>query len=223
MAIAELAILVRAPSSGGVKTRLAERLGVEGARALYEAFVSDVLSLGERVRDAGDVELALWATEVDDPIVSEWARRIDVSARRQPDGDLGARMATALEEGLRDHERVVLIGSDLPTLPFALAVRAFDALAHAPMAIGPAQDGGYYAFGATQMARPCFDRVRWSTRNALRDTLSVNAGAEVALLSPWYDVDEPDDLDILWAHLSTNPKAAPATARCLSRVDAAQR
>jgi len=223
MAIAELAIFVRAPSEGGVKTRLAERLGDAGARMLYEAFVSDVLSLCERVREAGDVELALWATEVSDPAVLGWARRLGVSARLQPAGDLGVRMAAAFDEGLREHERVVLIGSDLPTLPFALVVGAFDALARASLALGPAQDGGYYAIGAAHAARPRFDGVRWSTSSTLRDTVAANAGARVAILPPWYDVDAPDDLEVLRAHLSTRPKAAPSTARCLFALDAAQR
>lgn len=223
MELAQLVIFARPPAIGAVKTRLGRALGEEGAAALYRAFVDDTLELCTRIRDAGRVDLALWAAEIDDPVVTEWGRRLGTVPRLQPDGDLGVRLCAAFDEGLRRHERVVIIGSDAPTLPFGLIVTAFNALDIAPMALGPANDGGYYAIGSTHRIRPRFDGVRWSTPTALRDTERANAEHEIAMLSPWYDIDEPEDLHILKAHLSARPKAAPATARCLSELFDAQR
>ena len=216
MALAQLAVFVRPPAVGSVKTRLAAALGASGAVDLYRAFVEDTIRLCSRVRAAGRIDVALWsAGPPADQIVSEWARRLGTSARLQPEGDLGVKLSTAFAEGLQCHERVVVIGSDAPTLPFDLLVAAFDSLDNAPIVLGPANDGGYYAVGATRRVRPRFDGVRWSTPTALEDTITANTPHRVAITPPWYDVDDPTDLAILRVHLSVNPRAAPATARFL--------
>ena len=223
MELAQLAVFVRPPIEGGVKTRLSDRLGPLGALKLYQAFVEDTLSLCERVRSIGRVEVALWSSGPAHPAVQSWAERLGSRAMPQPEGDLGDRLSAAFEAGLRSFERVVVIGSDLPTLPLQLVVAAFDALQDASMSIGPANDGGYYAIGAAGSQIPRFEDVRWSTTDAMGDTLRANAARSIRLLPPWYDIDEPDDLDLLRAHLSTDPSAAPASARCLSQLDANQR
>jgi hypothetical protein len=206
-----------------VKTRLAGLFGDRGAAELYHAFVEDTLRLCSRVRAAGRVDVTLWSDGPEDEIVSDWARRLDVPTRLQPEGDLGVKLGAAFDEGLRRYERVVIIGSDTPTLPIGLIVAALDSLENAPIVLGPANDGGYYAIGASHSVRPSFERVRWSTPDALQDTMTANVDRNVAILAPWYDIDEPEDLGILRAHLSVDPTAAPATARHLAELAHAQR
>jgi len=133
------------------------------------------------------------------------------------------RLAAAFDQGLRDYERVVIIGSDMPTLPIELIGAAFDSLERSAFMLGPAQDGGYYAIGASQRVRPSFEGVRWSTQNALADTVKANAPRQPAMLPPWYDIDEPSDLAVLRAHLSINSAAAPATAICMAELYRTQR
>jgi rSAM/selenodomain-associated transferase 1 len=216
MALAQLAVFVRPPTVGSVKTRLTAVLGASGAVGLYRAFVEDTIRLCSRVRAAGRIDVALWSAGPSaDQTVSEWARRLGTSARVQPEGDLGVKLSTAFAEGLQRYERVVVIGSDAPTLPIDLIVAAFDSLDNAPIVLGPANDGGYYAVGATRRVRPRFDGVRWSSPSALEDTIAANAPHRVAVTPPWYDVDDPTDLAILRVHLSVDPGAAPATARFL--------
>lgn len=223
MELAQLVVFVRPPAEGLVKTRLSAVFGDAGAVALYRAFVDDVLALCDRVRAIGRIEIALWASSLDDEAVTGWGRRLGTVPRLQPEGDLGERMAAALDEGHRRYERVVIIGSDVPTLPLGLVVAAFDALDRSTLVLGPSNDGGYYAIGATNDTRLSFAGVRWSTPSALVDTLEANPGARARLLSPWYDVDDAQDLAILRAHLSASPKAAPATARCLAELHRLQR
>ena len=45
MELAQLAVFVRPPTAGKVKTRLATLFGEDGAAELYEAFVEDTLRL----------------------------------------------------------------------------------------------------------------------------------------------------------------------------------
>src|SRR6185369_1784929 len=68
---------------------------------------------------------------------------------------------------------VIVIGTDIPGLtPDHVAV-AFRRLASAEFVIGPATDGGYWLFGARRrpLPRGVFAGVRWSTADALVDTL----------------------------------------------------
>ncbi|MDH3727695.1 MAG: DUF2064 domain-containing protein, partial [Myxococcales bacterium] len=155
--------------------------------------------------------------------VVAWATSLGTTVRAQPEGDLGVRLGAAFEEGLARYERVVIIGSDAPTLPIGLIVAAFNALTNASMVLGPASDGGFYAIGASNRVRPSFEGVRWSTSVTLDDTKKANAGLRVAVTSPWYDIDEPGDLHLLRAHLSVNPSAAPATAKRLFELASAHR
>ena len=55
MELAQLAVFVRPPDEGAVKTRLARLLGTSHAAALYEAFVEDTLALCARGRDLLDL------------------------------------------------------------------------------------------------------------------------------------------------------------------------
>jgi rSAM/selenodomain-associated transferase 1 len=223
MELGQLAVFVRPPTAGEVKTRLSALFGERGAAALYQAFVEDTLRLCSRVRAAGRVDVALWSAGPDDDIVSEWANRLGVPARLQPEGDLGVKLGAVFDESLRRYERVLIIGSDAPTLPIDLIGAAFDSLEKTPIVLGPASDGGYYAIGASHSVRPSFERVRWSTVDTFADTMRANAQRQVATIAPWYDIDEPEDLAVLRAHLSVDPAAAPATARYLGELARAQR
>lgn len=217
MDLAELAVFVRAPVAGSVKTRLHSVFGPDGATELYCAFVEDVVARCERVREAGRVSLSLWADDASDPMVERWASALGTEPLQQPDGDLGARLVKAFETGLGRAERVVVIGSDAPTFPFSNIANAFGQLAQVPLVLGPSNDGGYVLIGASG-ATPRFDDVRWSTELAYRDTRAANASLAVGTLPPWYDIDEEADLCTLRAHLSVEPAAAPATAAALTRL-----
>lgn len=222
MELAQLALFVRAPVEGSVKTRLHPALGPADAVELYRAFVEDTVALCRSVRDAGRVSVRLWADDASDPSVVAWAEALDTKPLEQPEGDLGVRMGAAFDRGLAEAERVVIIGSDAPTLPFSTIVAAFNGLEHAELVLGPSNDGGYFAIGATAES-PSFDGVRWSTEFTYRDTRAVNASREIGALPPWYDVDDEADLQTLRAHLSTSPTAAPATAAALRELMPIQR
>jgi len=202
---AEIAVFARAPRPGRTKTRLIPALGPEGAAALYAAFLEDTLTKLE------GLDARLWAaSEADAPALE--GRGWPVSA--QVGGDLGARMSHAIADGLGRADGVIVIGTDAPTLPPARLRDAIDALRTHDAVLGPSADGGYYLIGSR--APVSFGAVRWSTRHALADTLA-GLGSPARLLRPWYDVDTPDDLALLRAHLALRSRDAPATSRALSR------
>jgi hypothetical protein len=69
---------------------------------------------------------------------------------------------------------------------------AFRALGPDRAVFGPAPDGGYWLIGLRRSPgeRLPFDGVRWSTANALADTLANLEGCRITLLREQEDVDD---------------------------------
>jgi rSAM/selenodomain-associated transferase 2/rSAM/selenodomain-associated transferase 1 len=112
---------------------------------------------------------------------------------------LGDRMRHVFEQVFaRGYSSVVLMGSDLPTLPSSHIEQALVCLRDgaSAMALGPASDGGYYLIGLRTLTPELFDAIPWSTPEVLAATLRVaqSRGLSVSLLPTWYDVDGIDDL-----------------------------
>jgi rSAM/selenodomain-associated transferase 1 len=120
----------------------------------------------------------------------------DLELRPQCPGDLGARLAEALEWAFETARKVVVIGTDAPDIDEALVERAFDALEAADVVLGPATDGGYYLLGLVRMEPELFREIPWSSDRVLDETLGVahRTGMRVHLLETLSDVDTAADL-----------------------------
>lgn len=112
-------------------------------------------------------------------------------------------------------EQVVAINADSPTLPIGLLEQAFAHLDEPDVDVvfGPAEDGGYYLIGCKAHHSALVRNVTMSTPTVLRDSLSLAAqmGLQVALLEPWYDVDEPVDLVRLRSDVDAGAACGPST------------
>ena len=86
---------------------------------------------------------------------------------------------------------VVIVGSDIPALRAAHVAQAFMLLGRADAVLGPALDGGYWLIGLKRSPRVLapFAGVRWSSADALADTLVHLDGKRVALAPTLRDVD----------------------------------
>ena len=62
--------------------------------------------------------------------------------------------------------------------------------------VGPAEDGGYWLIGERRTPKPlpAFNGVRWSSENALADTLANFKNYRVARVRTVSDVDTAADL-----------------------------
>jgi len=186
-----IAVFAKAPVPGRVRTRLAVTLSAEEAARLYEQIVSvSVQRLVEAsIRLSSDVELHT------DTSTDAWSG-FAVTRRIQFDGDLGARMLHALREGLdAGRPRMLILGGDVPTVP----ISHLEALLRVEedVALGPAEDGGYYAISCRKTHPEMFAGVAWSTDLGCAQTAAPcqSAGLSVAFGSPWFDIDETEDLE----------------------------
>ncbi len=205
-------MFVKAPHPGRVKTRLAATIGDAKSAELYRAFLSDMI---ERFRRTG-VRRVLAYSPADDMTRDVFSQLSvgDYEFWPQPDADLGTRMRKFFEAF--GPEPVVLIGSDSPTLPSNFPELAFAMLKHHDVVLGPATDGGLYLIGLNQqrLAWPIFDGIDWSTARVLDQVMRrlIELDARVETLPPWYDIDEPSDLEFLRGHLAASSVSEFGTA-----------
>lgn len=186
-----------------MKTRLSPPLTSDQAAGLHEAFVLDVVSAAQPVR--GVTQWLSGAPSTTHPFFRALARRFRLRLLTQTGDTLGERMASALRQALEaGATRVVLIGTDIPTLPTSIIRDAFRLLRRSDVVLGPACDGGYYLIGLSQRVPPIFNEIPWGRSTVLETTLTrINRlGLRCRLLPFWYDVDTMPSLRLLTAHLA---------------------
>jgi len=218
----ECAILfARTPIPGRVKSRLATRLTPEQACALHGAATSDTAELlAEALPDA-----AVWVFFSEDPPGLE-AMPVVLPPRfrcaAQQGNNLGDRMGAAFARAFASGaRRVVIFGSDSPTLPPAIPGQAFGALAGCDLVLGPAADGGYYLIGCRRFDPRLLQGVEWGTPRACQQTLA-NASRlnyATALLEPWFDLDEWSDVERLLAEARRGRPLPPHLADFFRKLE----
>lgn len=200
-----LMIVVKEPVVGHVKTRLAAGIGSQYALALYRAFVDDTIATARQVPEV-DVALVYWPQHARAYFEALYP---DGLLLPQSGRDLGERLLNAFEQAhAAGYERSVIVSSDSPNLPVAYLALAFEQLAHAPVVLGPCEDGGYYLIGLRQPQPALFHEIAWSTAVVYQQTVE-RAAAEhlmVATLPRWYDIDTSADLDRLHTDLANRPE-----------------
>lgn len=203
-----LVLMARAPWTGG-KTRLGVAADEAGHADLRRALFLDTLDV---VASFAGVEhiIACEPAEACEGMRELVGPAIEVIAQRG--ADLGERMKCVFEDVTRlGVDSVVVVGSDLPDLPFRLLRDAFAGLhGHADrVVLGPADDGGYYLIGLNRLHAALFEQIDWSTDRVLVQTLDAarTVHLPIVLLEPWADVDGATDLARLM------DRSGPHTAR----------
>ena len=173
---------------GQVKTRLASGMGELPALEIYKHLVQLTYSALE------EVPVPVW-TFFSDFIPESTHPTVEKSFVQQGQ-DLGERMSNAFARTFESgRDKVVLIGTDCPTLQSHHLLQAFESLNHSDLVLGPATDGGYYLIGMKGKAAYLFEGIAWSTSQVLSQTLHVASqqGLIVTLLPELDDIDTQED------------------------------
>ncbi len=237
-----MAVMAKAPRPGAVKTRLVPPLTGAEAAALSGAFLGDVTAnialAGRSAPIAGYVAYAPAGADAGFAGMLAPGTQLVLAdgAGPMPPGveGIGRSLLHAARTLLASGAAAVcMVNADSPTLPTGFLIEAASALLRPGprLVLGPAEDGGYYLIGLKAAHARLFADIAWSTPEVARQTLARAAelGLEVALLPPWYDVDDPASLarvlDELAAPDGRAPRAfaAAATAALLARLDLAGR
>ncbi len=196
-----LIIFIKAPEYGNVKTRLQPQLAPEESLELYQAMVEDLAELFKDVKFC-DVKWFYTPSHADE-MIKNWLGD-DLDYYQQHGRDLGEKMSNAMREIFDEgYEKVLLIGSDIPTLDKTTIIRGFTALDENDIVLGLANDGGYYLIGSTKFYPVLFKYIDWSTSIVFQQTINCaqKKDLEIAQLEMKYDIDTYDDLVALWEHL----------------------
>lgn len=194
-----LILFARDPVLGKVKTRLSPFLEDESILKLYTCFLKDSLN---NIRQVENIDHFVGVAPSNESGFFSEMLAPDIQLFIQEGELLGDKMRRAIEDRFAEgYGRVVIIGSDSPSLPVSYIDRAFDS--DKDMVLGPSTDGGYYLIGMKGKVVEVFDGVNWGTDTVLRETCDrlVKNGVELELLPVWYDIDSPEDLKFFKTHL----------------------
>ena len=200
---AALVIFAKAPIPGQVKTRLCPPLTPDEAATLHGSFVLDMLERTKlavaKLRLPFHRYLAC-APSSELVFFKIMEERQGVRLLDQKGDDLGRRMhRTFVDLFAKGYTQVIIVGTDVPTLPLPVYEEALTLLRNSDVVLGPALDGGYYLIGLKQPAETLFAGVAWSTDQVLAVTQqnAITLGLSVGLTTAWRDVDTMADLQSL--------------------------
>ncbi len=217
-----LVLLTRIPVPRRVKTRLMGKLSAEQCAQLQRAFALDAV---ERLAPLGLPLTVRYSNEAaDNPaLLGEFLAEVEKAwelgggndgLRLEPQrgDDLGARMASAIEDELaRGAAGCLLTGSDLPLLEAGLLAQTLDVFWFGPagagfgpaetgsdpdVILGPTEDGGYWLVGLRRPFGELFAGKRYGSGGVFDDALAACKahGRSVVPGPATRDVDTPDDL-----------------------------
>jgi rSAM/selenodomain-associated transferase 1 len=219
-------LFARAPQRGRVKTRLARDIGEDGALSLYVAMLRDSLEKATVLARLAGAEVVLAYTPPEAMLMAPQDGVPSLSelwsgpSWPQPEGDLGAKMHTAIEWAFgRGASAVTLLGADTPDMNIETLAVDFDRLQRQAEALDvvlePARDGGFWALACScALPRAAFE-LDWG-QDATCAPLQENLRASGFRVSDGGAVgDDVDDLPALrrlTERLRDDPHAAPRTA-----------
>lgn len=205
----QLVLMGRWPAAGRCKRRLAATIGPWRAAAVQRSLLGHGLGAARQAAKAAhrqgqaiEVVLALGGLG---PRASKRLEQ-DLPVDRlvgQGDGGLGVRLQRQVNRARREGiQRLVLVGTDLPTLSCADLLAAFEALHRSALVLGPASDGGYWLLGlspqvaATRLFAGARDPIPWGSDQVLACTLEAAAaqGLLPEMLPERRDLDRGVDL-----------------------------
>ncbi len=182
-----LAILLKNPQLGKVKTRIAQTLGDEKALEIYHYLLNYTLDLAEEV----NAEINLFCSDfLEDFGNDHW------KITTQTGENLGEKLRNAFARCFAQMaSKVIVIGSDCPFIQNKHIQQTYQALNNYDVVIGPASDGGYYLIAIKALHGEIFNDIDWSTDKVLAQTTAKIQSLNLSyfLLETLSDVDTEND------------------------------
>jgi rSAM/selenodomain-associated transferase 1 len=207
-----IALFVRHPTPGKVKTRLAAGLGDQAAADFYAECAQHAILQATRAK--ADCFVFFSVAEEENSVKDWLALHSDrikgfIPQVQDASGNLGIRLAGCIQSIMRgaapNYKRILIVGSDTPDVDAAIFDKALRLLRDFQVVFGPSLDGGYYlvglstSSGETMALTELFSDIPWSTDMVLSKNIS-NAEklglsvAPIASLPLLQDIDTEQDL-----------------------------
>jgi len=191
-----VAVFIRNPALGKVKTRIASQVGDQQALTIYHQLLDIAFVTLQKI----DEDVILFLTDHTEDFIDQPFEKL-----LQSDGDLGDKMLSTFEKLTDRYDSVLLIGSDCPYLTATLIKEAFEKLDKSDLVLGPSLDGGYYLIGMNTPHPTIFADIEWSTEKVFGQTIERITIADLTydLLETLGDVDYNEDWE---AYLKSKDK-----------------
>ena len=188
-------VFVKYPEPGKVKQRLAQDIGDTAAAHLYQSMVMDQLHTLQQTQFP--LYLCFTPSQAEENM-NQWLGSQYTLIPQQGE-DLGKRMHHAFTSLFQQsYTRAILVGSDLPDVPYEYLTQADHALAVHDVVIGPAADGGYYLIGFNKHSyhSSVFDDISWGSDSVLSQTRDSIDKLHLSShqVPVWYDIDTIEDV-----------------------------
>lgn len=183
------------PRAGKVKTRLASVLSENERNQLHSEMTAWVC---KSLHALGPFQL--WVSgNPHHKLFKDLQQQFNISLHTQQGNDLGERMAHALQQGLEQFTKVIIVGSDCPFIDANYCQQALHALDDSEVVVGPAHDGGYVLLGLRKFNSNLFSNIEWGGDKVFAATIDKikNASMTFQALASLADVDRPEDLSLL--------------------------
>lgn len=208
-----IVMFAKAPVAGAVKTRLGASISNTWSAQFHAAFIADL----SQTIVTSELEPILCYAGDRNHVGFDVCRTLGFRFIEQPEGDLGVRLSQISFELFKEFEKIIIIGSDSPTLQLQHFIDADACLESADIVLGPSFDGGYYLIGLNRSGflddtiheinsgvLSVFREINWSTPTVFAETLNRCREEQhrCQLLGFWYDVDTVVDLQFMFEHLN---------------------
>ncbi|MBU3129903.1 TIGR04282 family arsenosugar biosynthesis glycosyltransferase [Clostridium tagluense] len=192
-----LILMTRIPIAGMTKTRLMKVLTGEECAEIHRCFLLDLFKMVSELRQIADI----YVTYTPENSLYLMADIIPsfIDSFPQKGYDIGERMDNSIQKLLnKGYSKVILIGSDIPSLQSEDIKKAYEELEDKDICIGPTNDGGYYLVGMKKRCRDIFSsNLKWGYKSVFEATVSIanNLGLKVGLVAKLSDIDEKEDIE----------------------------
>jgi len=187
--------MAKHPTTGTVKTRLADSIGHKEATSLYQCFLEDMIKKLRRL----NIPFFIYFTPSNKKEDFEQMFGNNLTYSPQIGDDLGERLYNGFTISMNmGYTSAIALATDIPDLPESILNEAVLKLEEYDSVIGPSIDGGYYLIGLRKNAvtKNLFQGITWSTENVYEETLKKIEEEKITCYSlpHWGDVDTLDDL-----------------------------
>lgn len=205
-----LVVMTRVPEPGKTKTRMMPDLTPSQCAEFHACMLRDISETCVAVAKRGVEVFVAFAPE---GAREEVGAYFDVEAGYFPQrgATLGERLGNAIGEVLsRGCSRVAVIGADSPEVGGRDVVRALDALDRCDVALGPADDGGYYLIAMSALHPEAFALDSFGHEGVFAETVSCleRAGLTFEPLRCVADIDRRHDAEGLLARAADDENVA---------------
>ncbi|WP_269624484.1 TIGR04282 family arsenosugar biosynthesis glycosyltransferase [Prochlorococcus marinus] len=191
------------------KSRLSKDIGAFKAVKIQEKLTNHTIKVAKEIQKEGLADIRVAIDGIGKKAAKKWAllnkiKTVDI----QGPGNLGTKMKRQFlkthPEKNHSHQtrnRILLIGTDLPSISHFELIQAMQVLKHKDMVLGPSNDGGYWLIGlSNKLLNPLsswpFSGICWGSDKVLQKTIRLASLNQInyQLLQTKNDLDNIMDL-----------------------------